>query len=425
MKKCLVCSTFEGGYQPVTALSAASALKQNNIDVGFIDTYVQGAELAVQEAKSYEFAAISVPMFDSLRTGIELARRIRVVNPDAKIIFFGQYASINVERLTGRYADYTIAGEWEKALIDIVTENSESLHSVVDVVRLINGDFPPVRPSVDRNSFFKLDRSLGPTLSKYPQPQLERLLGRSAVVGGIEATRGCHHKCTYCSVYAAYDGKVLIAPEEYLIADVNTLIEQGMTHLTFIDADFFNTKRKGLDLIRKLHSLHPLLTYDFTARVDHILENKAAIEEMRSYGLALITSALEFPKQEVLDQVYKEMTMEMTMEAIYFLQSINVKLNPTFIMFNPWIKLEDLAIFHNFIEAAGLVDNVDPVQFETRLHLYKGSPLLSNESIKKLDLIESEFHFDWKHPDERVDELFLSMVKPLPEGEFKRCCLKC
>lgn len=59
--------------------------------------------------------------------------------------------------------------------------------------------------------------------------------------------------------------------------------------------------------MRKLHEKHPSLTYDFTTRVDHILENKEIIKEMVSLGLAFITTALEFPKQEVLDQVVKEM----------------------------------------------------------------------------------------------------------------------
>src|SRR3546814_13595810 len=79
-----------------------------------------------------------------------------------------------------------------------------------------------------------------------------------------------------------------------------------MTHLTFTDADFFNAKKHGLKIIRTLHSQFPDLTYDFTTRVDHILENKDAIKEMGQLGLAFITTALEFPKQEVLDQVRSE-----------------------------------------------------------------------------------------------------------------------
>ncbi|GHD81869.1 RCCLKC-tail radical SAM protein [Vogesella fluminis] len=427
MAACIVLTTFEGGYQPVTALTGASALKRAGVDVQLVDVYVSGVEVALDAVRSASYVAISIPLFDSLTTGIQLAQRVREANEDAKIIFFGQYASINVERLTGKYCDFTVSGEWEQPLVSIVTNRPQqtAVTAVFDIARLHDQGSEPIRPVITRDHLLPIDRAMGPPLSKYPQPQLERLLGRSLVVGGLETTRGCHHKCTYCSVYAAYDGKVVVVPEDLVIQDVDVLIQQGMTHLTFTDADFFNTKRHGTALMKAIHERHPALTFDFTARVDHILENKQAILDMATYGLSMITSALEFPSQTVLDQVYKEMTVDMIQEAVEFLREVGVQLNPTFIMFNPWSTLEDLAKFHDFIQTAGLTDNVDPVQYETRLHLYKGSPLLENESIQALELEEGEFHVNWKHPDARVDELYASMVKPPVEGEFKRCCLKC
>jgi hopanoid C-3 methylase len=203
------------------------------------------------------------------------------------------------------------------------------------------------------------------------------------------------------------------------------LIAQGMTHLTFTDADFFNAKRHGLDIIRRLHEEFPALTYDFTTRVDHILENPETLREMARMGVRFITSALEFPKQRVLDEVFKEVSVEMIEQSIALMRSCGIVLNPTFIMFNPWIGLDDLVLFNEFVERNGLDEVIDPIQYETRLHLYKGSPLLDNPSIKAMKLEEREFHFDWKHPDPRVDELYLQSLTPSEEGVFKRCCLKC
>jgi hypothetical protein len=68
---------------------------------------------------------------------------------------------------------------------------------------------------------------------------------------------------------------------------------------------------------------------------------------------------------------------------------------------------------------------IDPIQYETRLYLYKGSPLLSQPSIQRLTLTEHEFYYDWKHPDPEMDELFQEIVTVPEEGIFKRCCLKC
>jgi hypothetical protein len=111
--------------------------------------------------------------------------------------------------------------------------------------------------------------------------------------------------------------------------------------------------------------------------------------------------------------------------SIVLMRSCGIVLNPTFIMFNPWVGLDDLAMFSDFVERNDLDAVIDPIQYETRLHLYKGSPLLQNPSIRALELTEHEFYFEWKHPDPRVDELYRQSLTPAEEGVFKRCCLKC
>lgn len=423
--KYLVASTFEGGYQPLNAISATTALLDADIDAALIDIYVEG--LSLERFENADLVFICVPLFDSLTAGTQLAKQLKAARPDQKICFFGQYATINAKSLAAKYGDYAIAGEWEKPIValakHLLGEENQDLRGVIDRRRGLSSEI--VVPQLIRDGFRLPRRDIAPPLHKYPQPQLEKLLGEKKIVGGVEGSRGCHHKCSYCSVYAAYDGKVLLVADDLVERDVANLVKQGMTHLTFTDADFFNAKKHGLKIIRKLHSLYPDLTYDFTTRVDHILENKDAITEMSHLGLAFITTALEFPKQTVLDQVFKEMDVPMIEAALAFMKEAGVKVNPTFITFNPWIGLEDMAELHDFIARNGLEDIVDPIQFETRLHLYKGSPLLNNPSIKELALEEHEFHFDWKHSDARLDTLFMASVTPPEEGVFKRCCLKC
>ncbi|MCZ2970958.1 radical SAM protein, partial [Acinetobacter baumannii] len=91
----------------------------------------------------------------------------------------------------------------------------------------------------------------------------------------------------------------------------------------------------GIKILRKLHEEFPELTYDFTTRVDHILENKKTLAEMKELGVKFITSALEFPSEEVLDAVAKDTSVADIEQGIAYLREIDIKLNPTFIMFNP------------------------------------------------------------------------------------------
>lgn len=425
MFKVLLVSNFEGGFQPMTVASAITPLVKAGFDVSVLDTYVDG----IQEEMFDEphMVAISIPLFDALFAGIEIAALVRKRNPRAHITFFGQYATINATRLAGKYSDTCVSGEWDVPLVALARHLSGDtqlmLPGIVDSEMAARGE--TVHPYISRDEIHLPTRDMLPPLHKYPQKQVEVLLGHEAVVGSTEIARGCHHKCLYCSVYAAYDGKVNTLEESIVLEDVRNLVKGGMTHLTFVDADFFNTKHQGIKILRQLHAEFPELTYDFTLRVDHILENKEYLTEMAGLNVKFVTSALEFPTQEVLDAVAKYTSLEDVEEAVSFLRGTGIKLNPTFIMFNPWIGLEDLAAFRAFVEKNDLDNIIDPIQYETRLHLYKGSPLLQTASVQALDLTEEEFHVDWKHPDPRVDELYFSSLTPQEEGVFKRCCLKC
>ncbi|MDP5275945.1 arsinothricin biosynthesis radical SAM protein ArsL [Chengkuizengella axinellae] len=421
----LLVSTFEGGFQPTTIATAATPLMKEGFNVSVLDTYVDG--IIEEKFQGKEIIAISVPLFDAVHAGIEIAKLAARLNPKAHITFFGQHATINATRLAGKYSDSCICGEWEYPLTQLSKhlsgDKQDDLPGILSGEEAMKGN--NIHPYMSRDHLDVPSRNILPPLHKYPQKQINRLLGSEQIVGSTEMARGCHHKCLYCSVFAAYDGKVILVDEEIVIQDVRNLVEGGMTHLTFIDADFFNAKYHGIKILRKLHQEFPNLTYDFTTRVDHILENKETLAEMKNLGVKFITSALEFPSKEVLDAVAKDTSIDDITQAIAYLREIDIKLNPTFIMFNPWTSLDDIVTFRSFIENNALNDLVDPIQYETRLYLYKGSPLLHKESIQSLDLTEYEFHYDWKHPDPKMDELYYEMLTPPEEGIFKRCCLKC
>ncbi len=420
----VVVSIFEGGYQPVNALTAVAALRDAGHSVDFIDGYVDGYD--TDRLAKYSIIILPVPLFDSLNSAIQLIKLLREAGCKAEIVLFGQYATINAKTLSGVYADHVVEGEWEVPLISLLNQKNGGSDTIVNIYS--NGSSAPENtlPAKKlRGTMAKPDRSAAPALTKYPQPHLTKLMGEEKIVGGIEMTRGCHHKCTYCSVFSAYDGKVFLGDMDQIINDVDILVDLKMEHLTFIDAEFFNATRRSFEILSKIHERHPTLTYDFTTRVDHILENRDNLSILYDQGVRVITSALEFPKNEVLRQICKEVDVDDLKESVRLVQNSGIVLNPTFIMYNPWVGLEDFPRFNDFIVETDMEDLIDPIQYETRLHLYKGSPLLHNDTIKSLHLEEREFHYDWHHKDPRVDELFLASVTPAEEGQFKRCCLKC
>jgi hypothetical protein len=69
--------------------------------------------------------------------------------------------------------------------------------------------------------------------------------------------------------------------------------------------------------------------------------------------------------------------------------------------------LDDYLDVLEFVEAEGLIDHVDPVQYTIRLLVPPGSALLERPAIRPFlgSLDQASFTYRWAHPDLRMDHL--------------------
>ena len=417
-----IVSVFEWGLQPLTAGTAAQYLEAHDYPVRVTDIFIDGFE-----AENYRRAwlvAIAVPVFDALAGAVSVAAKIKETNPLAHITFFGQYATVQHTQLVPVHGDSAICGDWEEPLRQLARAlaNGDTT-SEIDGVYLGSGSPPKYWA---RDVIARPARHLLPQLLRYNTVDTDHGTElKSVIAGNVEVTRGCHHDCSYCAVFAAYGRKVILIPQEVVLDDIRALVAQGANHIVFVDADFLNAWKYSKNTVERMHDEFPNITFEYTTRVDHILEHRSVVAELREMGCTRITSAFEFPTDKVLQTLHKNCTVADLEEATRFCQTIGQDLNPTFILFNPWVSPDDLLAFDDFIQRNQLQNAIEPIQYETRLMLYKGSPLLSDPLIQTLQLTEHEFHYDWAHPDPLMDEIYLSRAMPAEAGVFKRCCLKC
>jgi len=422
-KQVALISTYETGFQPLIISTAAAALLQNDITPAVYDLYMDKSDRS--GIMDHEFYGIGLTLFDSLQGGVAIAAEIRAENPDAHICFYGPYADLNKERLM-RYGNSCILGDWERPLTRlarvVLAGNDKEWTRMPRVYSLANRG---AKAEYDRSYCVVPARHLLPPIHTYSNTFIENILDRKMAVGNVETTRGCHHKCKFCSVYATSGTKVKFADPEVIMADVDQLVKQGVEHITFVDAEYINNIKFSLDIVNRIHDKYPQLTYDFTTRIDHVVENEAAISEFKNTGCIAITTSIEFPRKDILEKLDKGITSQHILKGMEILKRNEIKVHTTFVTFNPWTDLEGLMNLSFFIKDNDLEDVIDPIQYETRLHIYKGSPLLNDGTLSGLTLHEQDFHYEWEHPDPQVEEVFQRMVKPAEEGEFKRCCLRC
>ena len=391
----LLVACYELGHQPLAVAWPAAFLEREGYRPAVMDVSVEPFDAErVQRAR---VVLISVPMHTALRLGVTVAERVRAVNPACHIAFFGLYATLNAEHLLAGPADSVLSGEVEAALVGLVRR----LEAGADSTTASRARSLSV---LEKLSFPVPSRAQLPSLKKYAR--LERDDGQE-LVAYVEASRGCKHLCRHCPIPPVYGGRFFVVPVEVLLADVRQQVEAGATHVTFGDPDFLNGPGHALAVARALHGDFPRLTFDFTAKIEHLLRHRARLPELARLGASFIVSAAESLSDTVLAHLEKGHTRTDIETAVRLVSAAGMTLRPTWVPFTPWTTLDDYRELLEFVETCGLVDAIDPVQFSIRLLIPPGSLLLESAALRPFlgDLVKNQFHHAWTHPDPRMEAL--------------------
>ena len=365
----------------------------------------------------FDLVLVSVQQFEGLERGLALARRVALAF-DVTVVAFGQDAQMNHREFLD-VVDGIVMDEPELISPELA-ELADGKRELNTVPALMTRTGLCPKPPRRRISVGKPARDLFPSLVHYPAHH-----SQFGLMGNIEASRGCHHKCTYCSVYGAYDGGVAAYEADTVLADALQLAEEGVRHFCFIDAEFFNSRTIGVGVVERLVDAIGPITFEFTTRIDHVLDYTRELEKLVSLGLRRVTCALEFPSDRILRIFDKHIDVDHIREAVVEAERIGFELYPTFIPFTPWIEYEELLGFEDFLVETGLARVTDPTALQTRLLLFKGSPLLSSPWMEDIATVDRGFWVEWTHPDKRVEELWQERRADAEDVGKIRCCVKC
>ena len=417
----LLISCYEVGHQPVGVAQPMGFLEQAGYAPAALDISVE--DFDAERVKQARFIGISVPMHTALRLGVRVAELIRTLNTHSHICVFGLYASINAEYLLSHVADSVIGGEYETPLVNLVkaldreppaissprAEENRDEHELAaiegvsrrgHIVSPFLKRFPVHAPTPSRTNL--------PPLTRYAHLEYQ---GTEHVVGYVEASRGCLHTCLHCPIVPVYEGRFFLVPEDVVLGDIRQQVEAGATHITFGDPDFLNGPGHSLSIVRAMHAEFPLLTFDFTAKIEHLLKHRTCVPELAALGCLFVISAVESFSDTVLTYLKKGHTAADVVIVLKILRAFDVTLRPSLVAFTPWTTLDDYVAMFDIVEANDLIDAIDPVQYAIRLLVPPGSALINQPeqdgSIETFlgPLDQAGFQYHWTHPDPRMDQL--------------------
>jgi len=396
----LLVSCYELGHQPIGIALPMGFLEQAGYAPASLDIAVEKVDL--ERITHARFVGISVPMHTALRLGVRVAELVRETNPSSHVCFYGLYASLNAEYLLNYVADSVIGGEYEAPLVQLIEalEQGDSLANVEGVSH--RGKI--IGPHLTRLPFAVPSRTGLPALERYAH--LERA-GAQHVVGYVEASRGCLHLCLHCPIVPVYEGRFFIVPAEVILEDIRRQVMAGATHITFGDPDFLNGPGHSLSIVRAMHAEFPHVTFDFTAKIEHILKHRLIFPELGSLGCLFVISAVESFSDLVLAKLEKGHTRADVFAALEIVRQAGITLRASLVPFTPWATFDDYLELFDIVESHDLIDATDAVQYTIRLLIPPGSALLARSDIHRFlgPLDQAGFQYRWTHPDPRMDKL--------------------
>jgi radical SAM superfamily enzyme YgiQ (UPF0313 family) len=395
----LLVSTYELGHQPSGISVPKAWLERAGFRPAALDLSVEPFDEA--RVRAARLVALSVPMHTALRLALHAWERIRAANPSAAVVFHGLYALLHEASLRAAGARAVLGGECEADL--------------VAVAEALERGRPPPPPAPLRRL-----RHPVPSRAGLPPPERYARLadadGTERVAGYAEATRGCKHLCRHCPIPAVYRGRFFAVPVEDVVADVAQQVAAGATHVTFGDPDFLNGPRHALRVASAIRDRFPGLTFDFTAKVEHLVRHASLLRPLRESGALFVVSAVESLSERVLARLAKGHRREDVAAAFAACRAAGLALRPSLVPFTPWATLDDYLDLLETFARSGWAAALDPVQLSVRLLVPPGSLLLDEPELRADGLDEAALTYRWRHPDPRMDRLQAKVAREVEEA---------
>ncbi|MXZ25352.1 MAG: radical SAM protein [Caldilineaceae bacterium SB0665_bin_21] len=396
----LLISCYESGLQPLNLAQPKAVLEHRGFAVDVLDLSVQTlAELPTEPPNAI---AVSVPMQTALRLAVSAVSALRSRWPEIPIAFYGLYAGLNARYLLETdTADHVLAGESELALAEWCEQATGSQAC------------PPTAAEIPLQELSLRTRLDLPQPDRHGLPDLERYArfqaadGSLHTAGQVAASRGCLHTCRHCPVVPIYRGRFFIRDLKSVTGDIRQQVEAGAGHISFVDPDFLNGPGHALKVTEWLHRTYPEVTFDFTAKVEHLLGRARHLAALKANGAVFVVSAFEAVSDDILERLDKGHTVRDMERVLPLLAELGLPIHPTWLPFTPWTSRRDYLDMLDWIEGHGLVNAVPPVQLALRLLIPPHSRLLdSNRGAPWLERLEpAEFQWRWHHPDPGMDAL--------------------
>jgi len=308
-------------------------LERQHIKARFIDQQVEDnvlgaiAEYVRGMRKPYIFG-FSV-LTAAFKMAILLSEELKSKYPDSIIVFGGIHpTALADEVLAYKHIDAVIRGEGENALVKFYkrVKGSQDFTSLDGLSYRDNGVIVHNRISPNQVN-----------LDDLPDFPYHIFKSKRYDLGFVISSRGCPHRCIFCSNRVTTGKKYRYASAKKIVRDLNWVAGQyparkGVKkNVQFLDDNLLVNKERIYELLDeiKMNSFDKRFTFSFQARGDNV--NYKLLKDLYGAGFKNIFFGLETASEKIMKFIKKDETVAQCVEAVKMAKDIGFYVSATFI----------------------------------------------------------------------------------------------
>ncbi len=267
---------------------------------------------------------------------LETAKR---VNPKVLTVAGGQHftGTAHESLLAFPEIDVIVRGEGEQTLTELVekTRTNSPFQEIKGISFQHKGNIThnPPRPFIE-----SLDDLPFPgyhfVKDLMPKYHFSAMAGLKTPYALIEGSRGCPHRCTYCSQWSHWQGTWRQKTPKRIADEMEFCYNTYGSRFIWLTDDNFGLGNRARKLAGEINDkgLPENLMWFTQARCDDVVKHKAVLPELRRAGLKWVLLGVESSHPSTLETFKKNLTPEDAKKAVKLLQENDIFAQAMFII---------------------------------------------------------------------------------------------
>ncbi|MCK4440296.1 radical SAM protein, partial [Candidatus Bathyarchaeota archaeon] len=259
---------------------------------------------------------------------LEIAKK---VNPDILTVTGGQHFTATTQESLETYQeiDVIVRGEGEQTLAELARNaNKRSSFPRIEGIsfrhkrKIVHN---PLRPLIEN-------------LEELPYPgyhfvkdvvdryHFAAMAGRKTPYALIEGSRGCSHRCTFCTQWHHWQGIYRVKSPERIADEMEFCYRNYGSRFIWLTDDNFSLGKRASNLAEELlqRDITDDLMWFMQLRCDDVVKNRDLLPKMRKAGLRWVLLGVESPRQSTLESFKKDITPEDAKKAVKLLRENDI-----------------------------------------------------------------------------------------------------